>query len=219
MLEDRYGQAYDAELCHGWQRSARTAGRRTGATEGPKISEERADPGAGWIPGRRPGRIAATRARSGDIRARSLYNFAVARCLDVIEAAPLDPWTDSSRCRAGRRIRCHNPSPSGSGSKSGRLPSLSGGCPFCRRGLLRQACHGGRHRRSAGSGRAGKESRLSQKSFGPASLRNRDGDHPVSRSSRANRIFRATLDRAGISDPLVIPPVLRRTSPLLWRWR
>ena len=30
-----------------------------------------------------------------NIRARSLYNFVVARCLDVIEAAPLDPWNRS----------------------------------------------------------------------------------------------------------------------------
>jgi pimeloyl-ACP methyl ester carboxylesterase len=28
-----------------------------------------------------------------DIRARQLYNFAVARCVEVIEAAPLDPWS------------------------------------------------------------------------------------------------------------------------------
>jgi len=30
-----------------------------------------------------------------NIRARSLYNFAVARCLEVIDTAPLDPWNRS----------------------------------------------------------------------------------------------------------------------------
>jgi pimeloyl-ACP methyl ester carboxylesterase len=29
----------------------------------------------------------------GDTRARLLYNFAVGRCIEVIEAAPLDPWS------------------------------------------------------------------------------------------------------------------------------
>jgi pimeloyl-ACP methyl ester carboxylesterase len=29
----------------------------------------------------------------GDARARLLYNFAVGRCIEVIEAAPLDPWS------------------------------------------------------------------------------------------------------------------------------
>ena len=28
-----------------------------------------------------------------DKQARDLYNFAVARCIDVIERAPLDPWS------------------------------------------------------------------------------------------------------------------------------
>jgi pimeloyl-ACP methyl ester carboxylesterase len=32
---------------------------------------------------------------AGDTRARNLYNFAVARCVEVIEAAPLDPWSHS----------------------------------------------------------------------------------------------------------------------------
>ena len=32
---------------------------------------------------------------AGDTRARNLYNFAVARCIDVIESAPLDPWSHS----------------------------------------------------------------------------------------------------------------------------
>jgi pimeloyl-ACP methyl ester carboxylesterase len=32
---------------------------------------------------------------AGDARARLLYNFAVARCLDVIESASLDPWRHS----------------------------------------------------------------------------------------------------------------------------
>jgi pimeloyl-ACP methyl ester carboxylesterase len=32
---------------------------------------------------------------AGDTRARSLYNFAVARCLEVIESAQLDPWSHS----------------------------------------------------------------------------------------------------------------------------
>ena len=30
---------------------------------------------------------------AGDARARHLYNFAVARCIEVIETAPLDPWS------------------------------------------------------------------------------------------------------------------------------
>jgi pimeloyl-ACP methyl ester carboxylesterase len=30
-----------------------------------------------------------------DTRARDLYNFAVARCIDVVETAPLDPWSRS----------------------------------------------------------------------------------------------------------------------------
>src|SRR5262245_57215374 len=28
----------------------------------------------------------------GDIRARQLYHFSVARCIEVVETAPLDPW-------------------------------------------------------------------------------------------------------------------------------
>jgi pimeloyl-ACP methyl ester carboxylesterase len=32
---------------------------------------------------------------AGDTQARSLYNFAVARCIEVIESAPLDPWSHS----------------------------------------------------------------------------------------------------------------------------
>jgi pimeloyl-ACP methyl ester carboxylesterase len=46
------------------------------------------------------GYLAAAQAASrqlegnaGDVRARQLYNFAVARCLEVIESAPLDPWS------------------------------------------------------------------------------------------------------------------------------
>lgn len=48
------------------------------------------------------GYLAAAQAASrqlernaGDTRARSLYNFAVARCIEVIESAPLDPWSHS----------------------------------------------------------------------------------------------------------------------------
>ena len=32
---------------------------------------------------------------AGDARARQIYNFAVGRCLEVIESAPLDPWSHS----------------------------------------------------------------------------------------------------------------------------